>query len=287
MANTSIRGTSSDGIHVNVGSNAYIIKAKIPLRDGFYVVLGKASFSMVSVFSFDGDIGDMNGMYTLVEGATAREVLEQYEKYYKQPEPEPVKKTPEPIKKTPEPKPIKKTPEPKPIKKRPEPEPEPEEEEEPYQDTSFLKENDYRLNQGGGFLYFMCIFNYVLGILFGLAVGVGVTAFFGYFIGGWMGQNFKELHDIYAQSQALDATLLEQITPTLIGMIPAIPLSIFFFMSMINCIVCMVKIKRTLSPYHKAVMVVGLVNANIFAILGGWFHYHYWIHRFKLKPRKG
>ena len=276
MANTSIRGTSSDGLHVTVGSNAYIIKAKIPLRDGFYVVLGKQSFSMVSVFSFDGDIGDMNGMYTLVEGATAKEVLDQYEKYYKQPEPEPVKKTPEPRKKTPEPR---KTPEPKPIKKQPE--------EEPYQDTTPLSENDSRLNKGAGGWMFFCVFNYVLGILFGLAVGLGVTAFFGYYIGGWMGQNFKELHDIYAQSQALDATLLEKITPTLIGMLPAIPLSIFFFMSMINSIVCLAKIKHTRSPYHKAVMVVGLVNLNVFAILGGWFHYHYWIRRFKLKPRRG
>ena len=65
-----------------------------------------------------------------------------------------------------------------------------------------------------------------------------------------------------------------------------LPCAVFFLLSAINCFICMKHHDDVRDTRHNAVMIIGLLNLNPFAIIGGYFNYRLAVHKYKIKPAK-
>lgn len=275
-----------DGKNIALSINGNTLQAQhvrnVPSGSCFYLILRVTSFSgtlngasvkpgQLLGFEFDGDLGSYSGYYRLLEGQEATRVLgSQLEQ---QPEREenpfqnnvPVPPKPKPVPK-PQPQP---QPKPKPV---PQPQRQPEPEPEPSDYTPALAEP----NEGGGFYIVMRNICYVLGILWGLATPIVLI----YFI---MKAQGIDLWDVLGQIGSWSRTDGSSFTMFLLILIPSF---MFCLLSSISCILCLVKGRDSEATIHYGVILIGLVNLNLLAMLGGLLNHRYMLHRYKMKPVK-
>ena len=266
-------------LHTPEGDLEVTWKENIPVKNDFYVVvkskmnLGEYTKGQPIVFSFDGDLGTMRGNYTTVNVATHSIVLGQF--YDMHPEEAEQRSRELEEEKKPEPKPQPK-PEPKP---QPKPKPRPQSANnyssdddgtpEYYVNPSHQITTEAAPNEGHeGWLKARNVF-YIIGVIFGFAtIAVAVIL------------ALSALFRTYSGQDGAAALI-----PSAIAIVVAMTsmLSIFAISS-IGAISAFKNRDDVFHKSHSAVIVLGLINFNILAMLGGWFNYRYRVSRYKIKP---
>ena len=274
-----------DGKNVTLNINGSSMQAQhvrnVPSGNCFYLVLRVVSFSgtlngasvkpgQLLGFEFDGDLGTYSGYYRLLEGREATSVIgsqpepapdpSQYNDPFQNNGPVPPK--PKPV---PQPQP---QPKPKPV---PQPQPQPQRQPEPTPSHTIPQLASVR--EGGMFFLVMRVINYVLGIIWGF----GAPFLIGDIILRTSGSSLAEY--FYKLFHQYGATLV----PTLFILIPVY---VFIALAAIASIVGLVKSKEAEETIHYAIIVIGLVDLNPFAMLGGLFNHLYQLHRYKMLPVK-
>ena len=272
-----------DGKNVTLNINGSSMQAQhvrnVPSGNCFYLVLRVVSFSgtlngasvkpgQLLGFEFDGDLGTYSGYYRLLEGQEATRVLGS------QPEPEPShyndpfqNNGPVPPKPKPVPQP---QPQPKP---KPVPQPQPQRQPEPTPVPTPSTPKLASVREGGMFFLVMRVINYVLGIIWGF----GAPFLIGDIVARARGSSLAEFfYDMFVKNAS-------NLVPMLLLIVP---IYVFVALAAIASIVGLVKSKEAEETIHYAIIVIGLVDLNPFAMLGGLFNHLYQLHRYKMVPVK-
>lgn len=207
------------------------------------------------IFEFDGDLGTYSGYYRPLTGDEKQRAIAAY-----------TGGNPKPS---------------QPQQNRPQPS-QPQAPRTIQQQTGYVRHNAIA-NEGGMFWKVMRNINYVLAIILGIGIIFGVLSGLGYLIIKGYAQN----GDVF-WTRALDPNVdFGEKFPTLAAAAGlASPAALFFILCPANAIVCLVEERdmAEFSTYHNGIIIIGLVNVNPFAILGGWCNYRYCLHRYKMKP---
>lgn len=272
-------------IALNVNGNTLQVQhvQNVPSGSCFYLIVRVTSFSgtlngasvkpgQLLGFEFDGDLGSYSGYYRLLEGQEATRVLGSQLEQQPEREENPFQNN---VPVPPKPKPVpQRQPQPQPQPQpKPKPVPQPQQQPEPEPEPSYTAPALADPNEGGMFFLVLRVFNYILGIIWGFVAPFAAI----YFLTKYYGTSLEE---IFTQWVHTDPNLFAELL--LIG-IPAI---IFLVLAAITCIVCLTKSRDAEATVHYAVILIGLVNANPFAILGGLCNHLYQLHRYKMKPVK-